>query len=73
MTEQTDDIEFGFEDDGICMCPRCMGAGEIDCHCGGDLCVCMNFGDAECPLCHGEGEISQALWDNYFAKCGGRA
>lgn len=46
-----------FDTDYAC-CPRCSGYGIIDCHCGGDLCVCENHGDRDCPLCHGEGEVS---------------
>jgi len=40
-------------------CPRCSGWGHIDCHCGGDLCVCDNYGERDCPLCHGEGVITE--------------
>lgn len=29
----------------------CCGTGEIDCDCGGDLCVCHNHGQVECPGC----------------------
>lgn len=30
---------------------RCGGLGIIDCHCGGDLCVCHNHGEVECFGC----------------------
>lgn len=50
-----------------CQCPRCSGWGFIDCHCGGDLCVCENYGETDCPLCHGEGEVSEALYKRYEA------
>lgn len=30
---------------------RCGGAGELQCFCGGDLCVCHNHGVVECPGC----------------------
>lgn len=30
---------------------RCNGNPVIDCHCGGDLCVCHNHGEVECPGC----------------------
>ena len=53
-----DDNEY--DDRGEC-CPRCSGDGTIDCHCGGDLCVCDNYGEMDCPLCHGEGVISVEL------------
>lgn len=35
---------------------RCGGSGVIDCHCGGDLCVCHNHGEQDCfgcPDCEG--------------------
>ncbi len=35
-------------------CDACQNTGWIDCHCGGDLCVCENNGEMECPLCHGD-------------------
>lgn len=55
-------------DEDFCQCPRCSGWGEIDCHCGGDLCVCQNYGCAPCPLCHGEGEVSEALYERYLER-----
>lgn len=30
---------------------RCGGSGILHCHCGGDLCVCGNFGEVECDGC----------------------
>ena len=36
-------------------CDRCQGLGIADCHCGGDQCYCENYGEMECPQCHGEG------------------
>lgn len=30
---------------------RCDGAGTLSCHCGGDLCVCHNHDEVECPGC----------------------
>lgn len=32
-------------------CATCHNTGEIDCHCGGDLCVCRNNGSYPCPDC----------------------
>ena len=29
----------------------CGGTGYIRCYCGGDLCVCGNFGEIECDGC----------------------
>lgn len=46
-------------DEDWCQCPKCSGYGEVECHCGGDLCVCTNYGSAMCPVCCGEGEISE--------------
>lgn len=53
-------------DEDFCNCPRCSGYGEIDCHCGGDICVCENYGKATCPLCHGECEVSETRYHRYF-------
>lgn len=33
-------------------CPTCNNTGFIDCHCGGDLCVCGEE-EIECPECGG--------------------
>lgn len=38
-------------DDGD-YCDRCYGTGDLDCHCGGDLCVCQNNGTYPCPECN---------------------
>jgi hypothetical protein len=29
----------------------CGGSGYLHCFCGGDLCVCHNHGEVECPGC----------------------
>lgn len=34
-------------------CEECNNSGEIECWCGGDLCVCMNHGSKPCPACGG--------------------
>lgn len=34
-------------------CATCNNTGEIDCYCGGDLCVCENNGVEPCPDCDG--------------------
>lgn len=39
-------------DDGYC--DTCQNTGYVDCHCGGDLCVC-GAGEIECPVCGGMG------------------
>ena len=36
-------------------CAECNNTGWIDCHCGGDLCVCENNGEEICPYCGGDG------------------
>lgn len=61
----TDDLHDEFEerDEGH-VCPRCDGWRQVSCHCGGDLCVCENYGEMDCPLCGGEGDVS----DEVFAK-----
>lgn len=53
-----DTIDF-FDDEnevpeGCVLCPRCTGQSVVYCHCGGDLCVCDNYGEKPCPLCGGE-------------------
>ena len=34
-------------------CDHCQNSGTIDCHCGGDFCICMNHGEKICPWCLG--------------------
>jgi hypothetical protein len=34
-------------------CEECYNTGELDCHCGGDNCVCMNNGTYPCTHCDG--------------------
>ena len=54
-----DDPAEVWDDDGwpgeAVWCERCQGMGSVNCYCGGDLCVCENYGEADCPRCHGEG------------------
>jgi hypothetical protein len=50
------------------ICPRCDGNRIVDCHCGGDLCVCENYGEMDCPMCHGEGDVTKARADKYYAR-----
>lgn len=35
-------------------CTACQNTGWVDCHCGGDLCVCDNNGEEPCPYCDGD-------------------
>jgi hypothetical protein len=46
-----------FDDAEAIWCERCQGTGSLDCHCGGDLCVCENYGEMDCPRCDGQGEF----------------
>lgn len=48
-------------------CPKCDGWGHIECDCGGDLCVCTNYGERTCPVCGGEGDVSEARYEQYQA------
>lgn len=54
------------DDPEFASCPRCMGDGTVTCHCGGDLCVCENYGEAPCPTCHGEGEVTHERYERYM-------
>jgi len=54
--------------DGMVCCPRCDGWRQVDCHCGGDLCVCDNYGEEDCPMCHGEGVVTQVRYDKWLER-----
>lgn len=58
--------------DGYVICPRCNGDQVVNCHCGGDLCVCDNEGEMPCPFCGGEyggeGYVSQEKCDAYLKR-----
>ncbi len=58
--------------DGYVLCPRCDGHQTVNCHCGGDLCVCENYGEKPCPFCggeyDGEGYVTKERADAYLAK-----
>ena len=45
-----DDFEV---EDGDSWCGNCSNTGYVNCHCGGDLCVCENQGEMPCPVCGG--------------------
>ncbi|HRE42774.1 MAG TPA: hypothetical protein PKY87_02260 [Terricaulis sp.] len=34
-------------------CHCCNNDGVVNCYCGGDLCVCENYGEMDCPRCYG--------------------
>lgn len=52
------ELDYYDDIDGV-PCPKCYGFGTVDCDCCGDFCCCENGGDRDCPVCHGEGEISE--------------
>lgn len=60
----TDDFDT-YDDHELFSCPHCSGFGSVECHCGGDLCVCDNYGEEMCPVCFGEGEITEDRYDRY--------
>lgn len=46
-------------------CDRCNNTGMVDCHCGGDLCVCDQY-ELVCPRCHGESGIESTNSDDDY-------
>ena len=32
-------------------CDTCQNTGYVNCLCGGDLCICENYGEMDCPDC----------------------
>lgn len=40
-----------FQCEELPWCEHCQNTGSIDCYCGGDLCICMNYGEKPCPKC----------------------
>jgi len=63
------EYEYDDRDQGV-ICPRCMGDGSVSCHCGGDLCVCDNYGERDCPVCFGEGDVSPEREAQYLKAKG---
>ncbi len=61
----TEDDPYEDYSEGV-VCPNCMGDGSVNCYCGGDLCVCLNYGERDCPTCHAEGEVSSERANRYF-------
>lgn len=43
----------------------CHGTGMLDCHCGGDLCVCHNHGEIDCPGCRDCDDDDGEDWDEW--------
>lgn len=64
MNEE-EDYEI-FDDPSTAICPHCMGIGTVSCHCGGDQCYCENHGEAPCPVCWEEGEVTHERHDAYM-------
>lgn len=58
--------DYYIDPDDHCVCPNCMGVRVVDCHCGGDLCLCQNYGEKDCPTCGGEGEVTKERYDRYM-------
>jgi hypothetical protein len=46
------DLSAGSQADaGDAWCDVCHNTGSVECYCGGDLCVCENQGEIDCPEC----------------------
>jgi hypothetical protein len=45
-------------------CAACQGTGTVDCHCGGDLCVCDNYGEMDFWKCGGVCDIDEDAIDD---------
>lgn len=75
QTETNVADDFDYRDDipeGHVLCPRCDGHQTVSCHCGGDLCVCENYGEEACPMCGGEyggeGYVPKERAERYWAR-----
>ena len=67
MSREDDDYDWRQdEEDKGPPCPKCDGWCQVTCHCGGDLCVCDNNGEKDCPLCYGEGVAEPARAEMYL-------
>lgn len=42
-----------YDEDEEGWCETCQNMGTVECLCGGDLCICENYGEAPCPKCGG--------------------
>ncbi len=60
--EQLKDAYFADIRDGLDQ-PPCGGGGILHCYCGGDLCICHNHGEVECPGCE-DCEPDEVPWDD---------
>ncbi len=45
-------------------CDACHNTGTVDNRCGGDLCICENYGETDCPKCGGICDIDDAEIDD---------
>jgi len=54
---------------GKLYCDACCNTGELDCHCGGDLCICDRHGTYECPHCEG-GRLDDDEYPDYDLPAG---
>lgn len=55
---EPEDYDVEYDDDypeGAIWCDRCQGSGIAECYCGGDFCICTNYGETECRRCDGKG------------------
>lgn len=67
MTTIDTSTDYEDYDDGV-PCPCCDGHGTVECYCGGDFCACENYGDRDCPLCHGECDVSEEVEKAYLKR-----
>ena len=51
--DEYEDYDQSGDDDDREECQACDGFGWVNCHCGGDLCICENNGEAPCMKCGG--------------------
>lgn len=52
--------------EGMVICDKCNGDGEVNCYCGGDLCVC-GAEEVACPVCRGEQYITKERFEKRAA------
>ena len=53
LVNEVEWVEYPDETEEEPWCETCSGMGEVNCYCGGDLCICENYGSAPCPDCGG--------------------
>jgi hypothetical protein len=67
MSDNFDPLDDYERHEGV-VCPRCDGWKEIPCRCGGDLCVCENYGEKDCPLCLGDGYVTEEVYEKFVQR-----